>query len=104
MSSLLQDLRADKTHNLSRSSDRFAVELSQETRYSGALEADINIQPSLREAALNSMVCHLRSTGGGMYRDGGSGDDGSNGDECAGGAMHLARRSPAEGGDSEIGG
>ncbi|GKF12092.1 hypothetical protein Tco_0050018, partial [Tanacetum coccineum] len=34
-------------------------------------------------------------------------DDGSNiggGDECVGGAMHLARCSPAEGGDSEIGG
>ncbi|GJS51086.1 hypothetical protein Tco_0624448 [Tanacetum coccineum] len=28
----------------------------------------------------------------------------SDGDECAGGAVHLARRSPAEGGDSEIGG
>ncbi|GKG31158.1 hypothetical protein Tco_0423646 [Tanacetum coccineum] len=51
-----------------------------------------------------------------MYRDGGSGgsggdgNDGSNGDgtgggdECADGAVHLARRSPAEGGDSEIGG
>ncbi|GKG02510.1 hypothetical protein Tco_0310146 [Tanacetum coccineum] len=43
-----------------------------------------------------------------MYIDGGSSgsggdDDGSKGDECAGGAMHLARRSPAEGGDSEIG-
>ncbi|GKB42385.1 hypothetical protein Tco_0887327 [Tanacetum coccineum] len=49
-----------------------------------------------------------------MYRDGGSGgsggdDDGSNGndigggDECADGAMHLARHSLAEGGDSEIG-
>ncbi|GKC10337.1 hypothetical protein Tco_1007119 [Tanacetum coccineum] len=48
-----------------------------------------------------------------MYRDGGSGgsggdDDGSNGDgtgggdECGDGAMHLARRSPAEGGDSEV--
>ncbi|GJT36885.1 hypothetical protein Tco_0936750 [Tanacetum coccineum] len=46
----------------------------------------------------------------GMYRDGGSGgsggdDDGSKGDgtgggdECAGGAMLLTRRSPAEGGD-----
>ncbi|GKC29754.1 hypothetical protein Tco_1037048 [Tanacetum coccineum] len=28
-------------------------------------------------------------------------DDGSKGGECAGWAMHLARRSPAEGGDSE---
>ncbi|GKB72109.1 hypothetical protein Tco_0933521, partial [Tanacetum coccineum] len=53
--------------------------------------------------------------GGGMYRDGGSGgsrgdDDGSNVDgtcggyECVDGAVHLARRSLAEGGDSEIGG
>ncbi|GJZ52918.1 hypothetical protein Tco_0607803 [Tanacetum coccineum] len=50
-----------------------------------------------------------------MYRDGGSGgsggdDDGGNGDgtgggdECAGGAINLARRSPTKGGDSEIGG
>ncbi|GKF36573.1 hypothetical protein Tco_0113331 [Tanacetum coccineum] len=67
-----------------------------------------------------------------MYRDGGSGgggnavvtasmrvwvdailsvwiwvrhpDDGGKGGECAGGVVHLARRSPAEGGDSEIGG
>ncbi|GJS52690.1 hypothetical protein Tco_0802488 [Tanacetum coccineum] len=31
-------------------------------------------------------------------------DDGGKGGECAGGAMHLARRSPAEGGDSDIGG
>ncbi|GKF98944.1 hypothetical protein Tco_0297727, partial [Tanacetum coccineum] len=31
-------------------------------------------------------------------------DDSGKGGECAGGAMHLARRSPAEGGDSEIGG
>ncbi|GKD96709.1 hypothetical protein Tco_1380606 [Tanacetum coccineum] len=54
----------------------------------------------------------LRSTGGGMYRDGGS--SGSEGDGNAavtasmrarvGGAVHLARLSPAEGGDSEIGG
>ncbi|GKG24407.1 hypothetical protein Tco_0395035 [Tanacetum coccineum] len=62
----------------------------------------------------------LRSTSGGMYRDSGSGGDGSaavghlddgskgdgtgGGDRCAGGAVHLARRSPAEGGDSETGG
>ncbi|GJZ88982.1 putative reverse transcriptase domain-containing protein [Tanacetum coccineum] len=36
--------------------------------------------------------------------DGSNGDGTGGGDECAGGAMHLARRSPAEGGDSEIGG
>ncbi|GJT53715.1 hypothetical protein Tco_0988769 [Tanacetum coccineum] len=66
-------------------------------------------------------ISSLRSIGGGMYRDGGSGgsggddlgrspDDGSKGDgtcggdECAGRAMLLTRRSPAEGGNSEIGG
>ncbi|GKG61090.1 hypothetical protein Tco_0616906, partial [Tanacetum coccineum] len=52
----------------------------------------------------------LWSIGGGMYRDGSSGgdgnaevrhpDNGSKGSECAGGAMHLARRSPVEDGDS----
>ncbi|GJU28097.1 putative reverse transcriptase domain-containing protein [Tanacetum coccineum] len=57
----------------------------------------------------NTRISSLRSTGGGMYRDGGSGGsggdgDGSKGGECAGGAMHLARRSLAEGGDSEMGG
>ncbi|GKF15579.1 hypothetical protein Tco_0057041 [Tanacetum coccineum] len=60
----------------------------------------------------DSGIPSLRSTGGGMYRDGGSGgdDDGTNGDgtgggnECAGSAVHLARHSLAEGGDSEIGG
>ncbi|GKF29102.1 hypothetical protein Tco_0095444, partial [Tanacetum coccineum] len=31
-------------------------------------------------------------------------DDGDKGGECAGGAVHLARRSPAKGGDSDIGG
>ncbi|GKB35168.1 hypothetical protein Tco_0880110, partial [Tanacetum coccineum] len=36
--------------------------------------------------------------------DGSNGDGRGSGDECAGEAMHLARRSPAEGGDSEIGG
>ncbi|GKD95365.1 hypothetical protein Tco_1375202, partial [Tanacetum coccineum] len=36
--------------------------------------------------------------------DGSNGDGTGGGDECAGGAMHLVRRSPAEGGDSEIGG
>ncbi|GKF96312.1 hypothetical protein Tco_0289047 [Tanacetum coccineum] len=50
-----------------------------------------------------------------MYREGDSGgsggdDDGSKGDgtgggnECAGGAMLLTRCSPAEGGDSDLGG
>ncbi|GJX53962.1 hypothetical protein Tco_0282331 [Tanacetum coccineum] len=74
---------------------------------------------SFEDGARDSGISSLWSTGGGMYRDGGSGGSGgdsnetmmvvmvngtSGGDECAGGAMHLARRSPAEGGDSEIGG
>nr|GEY84473.1 hypothetical protein [Tanacetum cinerariifolium] len=67
----------------------------------------------LRGGSSVSGISSLRSTGGGMYRGGGSGgsgvdDDGSNsdgtggGDECADGAVHLARHSPAEGGDSEV--
>ncbi|GKD12415.1 hypothetical protein Tco_1196822 [Tanacetum coccineum] len=36
--------------------------------------------------------------------DGSNGDGTGGGDECADGAMHLARRSPAKGGDSDIGG
>ncbi|GKC50295.1 hypothetical protein Tco_1073040 [Tanacetum coccineum] len=43
----------------------------------------------------------LRSTSG----DNGSNGDGTGGgDECADGAVYLARRSPVEGGDSEISG
>ncbi|GKG60983.1 hypothetical protein Tco_0616799, partial [Tanacetum coccineum] len=39
------------------------------------------------------------------HPDNGSNGDGiGGGDECIDGAMHLAMRSPAEGGDSEIGG
>ncbi|GJU22269.1 hypothetical protein Tco_1155611 [Tanacetum coccineum] len=39
------------------------------------------------------------------HLDDGSNSDGTGGgDECAGGAVHLARRSPAKGDDSEIGG
>ncbi|GJR06844.1 hypothetical protein Tco_0529828 [Tanacetum coccineum] len=63
----------------------------------------------LRGGCSDSGISSLRSTGDGMDRDGGSGgneggDDGGKGGECAGRAVHLARRSPAEGGDSEIGG
>ncbi|GJR09631.1 hypothetical protein Tco_0792283 [Tanacetum coccineum] len=36
--------------------------------------------------------------------DGSNGDSTGGGDECPDGAVHLARCSPAEGGDSEIGG
>ncbi|GKF67564.1 hypothetical protein Tco_0197243, partial [Tanacetum coccineum] len=61
----------------------------------------------MRGGCSDSGILSLWSTGGGMYRDGSSGgsggdDDGNKGDECAGGAMQLARRSPAKGGDSEI--
>nr|GEZ92591.1 hypothetical protein [Tanacetum cinerariifolium] len=69
----------------------------------------------LRGGSSDSRVSSLRSTCGGIYRDGISGgsgdnDDGSNGDgigdgdECTDGAVHLARRSPAEGGNSEVSG
>nr|GEX83228.1 hypothetical protein [Tanacetum cinerariifolium] len=66
----------------------------------------------LRGGISISGISSLRSTGGGMYRGGGSGDDddGNNGDGMGGGnghaarAVHLARRSLAEGGDSEISG
>ncbi|GKF77282.1 hypothetical protein Tco_0229752, partial [Tanacetum coccineum] len=34
--------------------------------------------------------------------DGSNGDGTGGGDECAGGAMHLTRRYPIEGDDSEI--
>ncbi|GJW56027.1 hypothetical protein Tco_0102758 [Tanacetum coccineum] len=36
--------------------------------------------------------------------DGSNGDGTGGGDECVDGAVHLARRSPAEGGDSEVSG
>ncbi|GKG49407.1 hypothetical protein Tco_0515859, partial [Tanacetum coccineum] len=52
----------------------------------------------------DSRISSLRLIGDGMDRDGGSGDDGGKSGERTGGAVHLARRSPAEGGDSEIGG
>ncbi|GKF69187.1 hypothetical protein Tco_0202244, partial [Tanacetum coccineum] len=67
----------------------------------------------LRGGCSDSGISSLWSTGGGMYKDGGSGgsgDDGSKGDgigggdKCAGGAMLLTRRPLAEGGDSETGG
>ncbi|GJX52941.1 hypothetical protein Tco_0281310 [Tanacetum coccineum] len=40
----------------------------------------------------------------GQPDDGSNGDGTGGGDECAGGVVHLARRSPAEGGDSGLGG
>ncbi|GJS32430.1 hypothetical protein Tco_0530812 [Tanacetum coccineum] len=77
-----------------------AIELSP-TSY---LEPRANKHEILRGGHLNSGISSLRSTGSGMYRDGGSGGSGGGGDECADGAMHLARRSLAEGSDNEIGG
>ncbi|GKE87314.1 hypothetical protein Tco_1564789, partial [Tanacetum coccineum] len=76
------------------------------------LEPRVDKYNPLRGGCSDSGISSLRSTGGGMHRGGGSGgdDDGSNGDstgggdECAGGAVHLARLSHAEGGDNEIGG
>ncbi|GJT34697.1 hypothetical protein Tco_0925116 [Tanacetum coccineum] len=77
------------------------------------LEPRVDKHNLLRGGCSDSGLSSLRSTGGGMYRDGGSGgsgDSGSNGDgtgggdECAGTAMHLARHSPTKGGDNEIGG
>ncbi|GKG45056.1 hypothetical protein Tco_0495134, partial [Tanacetum coccineum] len=56
----------------------------------------------MRGGCSDSGISSLRPTGDGMGRDGGSG--GNEGGEYTGGAMHLARRSPTEGGDSEIGG
>ncbi|GKB53634.1 hypothetical protein Tco_0904387, partial [Tanacetum coccineum] len=56
----------------------------------------------------DSGISSLRSIGGGMYRDGGSAAVTASMrawvDVILSGAMHLARRSPAEGADSEIGG
>nr|GFD57364.1 hypothetical protein [Tanacetum cinerariifolium] len=46
----------------------------------------------------DSRISSLRSTKGG-YKDGGSGGDGN-----AAGAVHLAGRSPVEGGNSEVSG
>ncbi|GKG08712.1 hypothetical protein Tco_0334544 [Tanacetum coccineum] len=57
----------------------------------------------MRGGCSDSGISSLRSTGDGMGRDGGSGGNGGGGN-AADGAMHLARRSPAEGGDSEMGG
>ncbi|GKE24298.1 hypothetical protein Tco_1435810 [Tanacetum coccineum] len=79
------------------------------------LEPRVDKHNLLRGGCSDSGISSLHSTGGGMYRDGGSGGSGgdgggSNGDgmgsggECAGEAMHLERHSPAKGGDSEIGG
>nr|GEX31354.1 hypothetical protein [Tanacetum cinerariifolium] len=53
----------------------------------------------LRGGISVSGISSLRSTGGGMCRGGGRDGDGN-----AAGAVHLARRSPLEGGDCEVSG
>nr|GEY98866.1 hypothetical protein [Tanacetum cinerariifolium] len=53
----------------------------------------------LRGGISISEISSLRSIGGGMCRGGGNGSDGN-----AAGVVHLSRRSPAEGGDSEVSG
>ncbi|GJY39659.1 hypothetical protein Tco_0426023 [Tanacetum coccineum] len=84
-----------------------AVELSP-TSY---LEPRVDKYNLLRGGYSNSGISSLRSTNGGMdvvvvvvKVMVGRSDDGGKGGECACGAVHLARHSPAEGGDSEIGG
>ncbi|GKB51832.1 hypothetical protein Tco_0902585 [Tanacetum coccineum] len=67
--------------------ESLAVELSP-TSY---LEPRVDKYNLLRGGCSDSGTSSLWSTGGGMYRDGGE-------------VVHLARRSPTEGGDSEIGG
>ncbi|GJS56459.1 hypothetical protein Tco_0629821 [Tanacetum coccineum] len=75
------------------------VELSP-TSY---LEPKVDKYNLLQGGCSDSRISSLWSTGGGMYRDGGSGGSGGDGNAAVG-PSHLARRSPAEGGDSEIGG
>ncbi|GKB72979.1 hypothetical protein Tco_0934391 [Tanacetum coccineum] len=95
--------------------ERIAIGLAVELSPTSYLEPKANKHDLLQGGCSDSRISSLRSTGGGMYRDGGSGgrggdDDGSNGDgigggdECADGAVHLARRSLTEGGDSEVSG
>nr|GEW35465.1 hypothetical protein [Tanacetum cinerariifolium] len=71
------------------------VELSP-TSY---LEPRVDKHNLLRGGCSDSGISSLRSTGGGGYKDGASGGNGN-----AAGAVHLARRSPAEGGKSEVSG
>ncbi|GJT83830.1 hypothetical protein Tco_1058172 [Tanacetum coccineum] len=65
------------------------------------LEPRVDKHNLLRGGCLDSRMSSLRSTGDGMYRDGGSGGSGGDGNA---GYCAPARRSLAEGGDSEIGG
>ncbi|GKA89900.1 hypothetical protein Tco_0811712, partial [Tanacetum coccineum] len=87
------------------------VELSP-TSY---LEPRANKHDLLRGGYSDSGISSLWSTGGGMYRDGGSCGSGGDGNAAVTAltracveailseAVHLAMRSPVEGGDSEIG-
>ncbi|GJX93650.1 hypothetical protein Tco_0348236 [Tanacetum coccineum] len=108
---LLSIYGADKPIIYLRPPVGLAVELSS-TSY---LEPRVDKHNLLRGSCSDSRISSLWSNSG-VYRDGGNGgsggdghpDDGSNGDgtgggdESASGAVHLARRSPVEGGDSEI--
>nr|GEY55107.1 hypothetical protein [Tanacetum cinerariifolium] len=80
---------------LKLSTPRPLVELSP-TSY---LEPRVDKHNLLRGGCPDSEISSLRSTGGGGYKDGGSGGDGN-----AARAVHLARRSLAKGGDSEVSG
>nr|GEV67218.1 putative ribonuclease H-like domain-containing protein [Tanacetum cinerariifolium] len=83
---------AGSTQSIPRSLVGLAVELSL-TSY---LEPRVDKYNLLRGSISVSGISSLRSTGGGMCRGGGSGGDG-----YAAGAVHLARRSPKDGGDCE---
>nr|GFC16628.1 hypothetical protein [Tanacetum cinerariifolium] len=84
------------TQSIPRPSIGLAVELSL-TSY---LEPRVEKHYLLRGGILVLRISSLRSIGGGMCR----GDGGSGGDGNAAGVVHLARRSPIEGGDSEASG
>ncbi|GJZ97059.1 hypothetical protein Tco_0669393 [Tanacetum coccineum] len=100
--------RANKSIIYPSTSGRSSSRTLFDIIFLGAYSGD-KIKNLLRGGCSDSGTSSLRSTGSGMDRDGGSGgsegdDDGGKGGECACGAGHLARSSPGEGGDSEIGG
>nr|GFB24286.1 hypothetical protein [Tanacetum cinerariifolium]GFB25151.1 hypothetical protein [Tanacetum cinerariifolium] len=76
-----------------------SISLAVELSLTSYLEPRIDKHNLLRGGISISGISSLRSTGGGMCRGGGSGVDG-NVDE----AVHLARRSPVKGGNSEVSG
>nr|GFD56002.1 hypothetical protein [Tanacetum cinerariifolium] len=87
----IDDVNDPKTRGVT---PRPLVELSH-TSY---LEPSVDKQNLLRGGCSDSGIPSLLSTCDG-YENGGSG-----GDSNAAGAVHLARRSPAEGGDSKVSG